>query len=328
MTKKLISLLLSVVMVATLFVATVSAAGGEANVSMEISATEVNVGDTFTVAVSYEDMKVASFACKLQYDGELVEYVSALPCDPEIPDEFVLCTKRGVSVGTISTPAEAKVNSQIGFVVVGMTESSYVACDIYVATFVAKQAGTVEFTLVEDSSGTDGYKDVVETKSVTITAPHVCAPADTKYESDGSSHWQLCSCGAKLNIGTCAGGSATCTAKAVCSVCGNNYGELAAHDFTAEVKKAETLVNADAINCNTAAEYYYSCSACGAVEGKADHTFKGEVDATKHNFGELIPEVGATFTYENLEILVTKASDFMAEEIEVKVNPIIETVEE
>ena len=301
MTKKLISLLLSVVMVATLFVATVSAAGGEANVSMEISATEVNVGDTFTVAVSYEDMKVASFACKLQYDGELVEYVSALPCDPEIPDEFVLCTKRGVSVGTISTPAEAKVNSQIGFVVVGMTESSYVACDIYVATFVAKQAGTVEFTLVEDSSGTDGYKDVVETKSVTITAPHVCAPADTtKYESDGTGHWQLCSCGAKLNEGTCAGGSATCTAKAVCSVCGNTYGELAAHDFTAEVKKAETLVNADAINCNTAAEYYYSCSACGAVEGKADHTFKGEVDTTKHNFGELIPEVGATHTKDEL----------------------------
>ena len=58
-----------------------------------------------------------------------------------------------------------------------------------------------------------------------------------------------------------------------------------------------------------------------------------EIDATTVNgwISEIqgsIPEKGFSFEYENLEILVTKANDFMAEEIEVKVNPIVETVEE
>ena len=35
------------------------------------------------------------------------------------------------------------------------------------------------------------------------------------------------------------GGSATCTAQAICTVCGNSYGDLASHNYTAADKKAE-----------------------------------------------------------------------------------------
>lgn len=76
------------------------------------------------------------------------------------------------------------------------------------------------------------------------------------------------------------GGTATCTAKAICSICDQPYGDFAAHSFTAETKKAEALKSAG--NCRDVAVYYYSCSACGAVENNDNHTFNGDKDATKH----------------------------------------------
>ena len=52
MTKKLLTLLLCVVMVASVFVATVAAAGGEGNVILTVDGpTEVNIGDTVKVKV-------------------------------------------------------------------------------------------------------------------------------------------------------------------------------------------------------------------------------------------------------------------------------------
>ena len=61
--------------------------------------------------------------------------------------------------------------------------------------------------------------------------------------------------------GTCSGGTATCTERAICGVCGGAYGELAAHDFTAEVAE-EKYLKSEA-TCTEAAVYYKSCKACG-----------------------------------------------------------------
>lgn len=70
------------------------------------------------------------------------------------------------------------------------------------------------------------------------------------------------------------GGTATCTAKAVCTVCSQPYGDFAPHSYTAETKKAEALKTAG--NCRDVAVYYYSCSACGEVENNDSHTFNGD----------------------------------------------------
>lgn len=70
------------------------------------------------------------------------------------------------------------------------------------------------------------------------------------------------------------GGTATCTAKAVCTVCSQPYGDLAAHSYTAETKKPEALKTAG--NCRDVAVYFYSCSACGKVENNDSHTFLGD----------------------------------------------------
>lgn len=73
------------------------------------------------------------------------------------------------------------------------------------------------------------------------------------------------------------GGNATCTAQAVCTVCGKSYGEYADHSFTAETEKDEALTAA--VDCQHKAVYYYSCSACGEVESDDDHTFEGDYGA-------------------------------------------------
>lgn len=70
------------------------------------------------------------------------------------------------------------------------------------------------------------------------------------------------------------GGTATCTAQAVCTVCSQPYGDFAPHSYTAETKKAEALKTAG--NCRDVAVYFYSCSACGNVENNDSHTFNGD----------------------------------------------------
>ena len=76
------------------------------------------------------------------------------------------------------------------------------------------------------------------------------------------------------------GGTATCTAQAVCTVCSQPYGDLAAHSYTAADKKTEAVKSKG--NCNDYAVYYYSCSACGKVENNDSHTFNGDKDANTH----------------------------------------------
>ena len=79
---------------------------------------------------------------------------------------------------------------------------------------------------------------------------------------------------------SCSGGTATCQAKAVCSVCGQAYGQLAAHDFTAEVVEEKYLKSA--ATCTEKATYYKSCTVCGE---KGTETFEvGNI--LGHDWGE------------------------------------------
>ena len=105
----------------------------------------------------------------------------------------------------------------------------------------------------------------------------------TSWEKDASGHWHKCNtegCTEKDSYAGHSGGSATCTEKATCSICGQAYGDLASHNYTAEAKKAEALKTAG--NCRDYAVYYYSCSACGKVENNDSHTFLGDKVATNH----------------------------------------------
>lgn len=90
------------------------------------------------------------------------------------------------------------------------------------------------------------------------------------------------SCGYKTEWENHTGGTATCTAKAVCSVCGEAYGELAAH-----VADSTYRYNADG--------HWTACATCGTpmsnqeahTGGTADCQHKAVCDVCRQPYGEL-----------------------------------------
>lgn len=100
----------------------------------------------------------------------------------------------------------------------------------------------------------------------------------TKWHTNSTTHWHECSvCGKKLDVSAHKGGTATCQNKAVCDVCGQSYGDLAAHTF---VEKSDAQYFKSAATCVSKAFYYKSCSVCGE---KSTETFEyGSVNPNNH----------------------------------------------
>ena len=106
--------------------------------------------------------------------------------------------------------------------------------------FVAETPATCNATGVKEhykcdcrrKSVTDGVYDIVSDTELILAinpANHTGAP-DSKWHSDSANHWQeYTCCHARANEAAHSGGAATCTAQAVCQVCGKAYGPLAAH---------------------------------------------------------------------------------------------------
>ena len=88
--------------------------------------------------------------------------------------------------------------------------------------------------------------------TVTIGA-HTCA-AQGDWQHDENGHWKLCTCGAEVDRAAHMGGTATCTEKAVCDVCGSSYGAINPDNHTGEIVWTKTA---------TAHSSKYSC--CDAV---------------------------------------------------------------
>ena len=117
-------------------------------------------------------------------------------------------------------------------------------------------------TLTVNGNETPGQTDASQ---VTISSPaphsHICSDGWT---SDATGHWHRCAdanCTEKLNFAAHSGGTATCTAKKKCEVCGEPYGELNPSNHTAlsDWKFDET-------------SHWKTCNDCGAIIEKAAHS--------------------------------------------------------
>ncbi len=92
----------------------------------------------------------------------------------------------------------------------------------------------------------------------------------------------------------CHGGKATCTAKAICEVCGKAYGEMTAHTFTKTVS-AKYLKSA--ATCTAKAVYYTSCTECGqSSKGTKDEATFEYGNALGHKYGEWVSNGDGTHT--------------------------------
>ena len=130
------------------------------------------------------------------------------------------------------------------------------------------------------------------------------------WKSNETEHWQVCTCGAVFNKAEHSGGTATCTQRATCTVCGAEYGDALGHDFTTSWthddnehwKQCSRCDEKDDVSphtwdsgtitiaptCTKAGERTYTCTECGATKIEpipaTGHSWKSDwtSDATHH----------------------------------------------
>ena len=130
------------------------------------------------------------------------------------------------------------------------------------------------------------------------------------WKSNETEHWQVCTCGAVFHKAQHSGGTATCTQRATCTVCGEEYGDVLGHDFTTSWthddnehwKQCSRCDEKDDVSphtwnsgtvttaptCTKAGERTYTCTECGATKIEpipaTGHSWKSDwtSDATHH----------------------------------------------
>ena len=152
-------------------------------------------------------------------------------------------------------------------------------------------------------------------------AGHYNHTADSEWHNsaDGKYHYHKCThCSEILDKADHSGGTATCENKAVCSVCGLEYGDKLGHDYgevkytwTDTVCKAERVCKHDSAHIEsetvTATGMTITAATC-KEKGKMKYTAtfvntafamqekEVDIDFAEHDFDTLIPEVPATTT--------------------------------
>ena len=173
------------------------------------------------------------------------------------------------------------------YITQGLTEK-YTDADsqtLSITELPAGQTFSYKVQIVTD----DGYKCF--SKPFTVST---CAHGGEKtLQHDETHHWYVCGkCGAELDRAEHSGGTATCTAKAVCSTCQTAYGELGGH----------TLTKHDAVDATCTAPgnvEYWHCSVCG--KNFSDSAGTGELTeitspALNHNWGAWTSNGNGTHT--------------------------------
>ena len=124
------------------------------------------------------------------------------------------------------------------------------------------------------------------TDEATFTSGNILGHDWGAWTSNGNdTHTRVCSRDAShTETDNCSGGTASCTKKAVCEVCGGEYGEMNAHDFTAETATEQYLKSA--ATCTEKAVYYKSCTVCGlSSKGTANEATFTSGDILGHDWG-------------------------------------------
>ncbi|MBQ9703167.1 MAG: hypothetical protein IJV68_01335 [Clostridia bacterium] len=161
----------------------------------------------------------------------------------------------------------------------------------------------------------------------TCTEPKTCKRTDcgategnalghsfgTEWKTDGTNHWKECACGEKSEVAAHSGGTATCVAKAKCSVCNAEHGSLADHNYSEATCTAKAKCSVCNAETGELAAHKYSeatctakakCSVCNAETGElaahkyseATCTAKAKCSVCNAETGELKAHSGGTAT--------------------------------
>ena len=197
------------------------------------------------------------------------------------------------SLVTLSVDGEqvfAKLNTQGRYGSHGssLTASDYEQCALEKLGFTFNYLGGNR-----DGGDTPAWKlsNTFDYIKVTLGDDHTHTYGTT-YSSDSTGHWKTCTeCGANGEFSKHTGGTATCTAKAVCETCDQPYGELGAHKLTKTAAKAATCTEAgynEYWTCKTCGKYFSDEKGENAIADLAAwKTGDGKINATGHNYGDI-----------------------------------------
>ena len=150
----------------------------------------------------------------------------------------------------------------------------------------------VSFNSASDAFELDYHFNPERLMDITADAFRLCEPDVSRgYSYNETAHWYVCagseSCDVMFGYEKHSSGKATCTEKAVCAVCGHEYGNVAGHEISKHAAKAPTCIDTGNIE-------YYSCSNCGKLftdeNGKNETTLAAVTIAAtgKHSFGNWV----------------------------------------
>lgn len=150
----------------------------------------------------------------------------------------------------------------------------------------------VSFDSASDAFNLDYHFNPERLMDITADAFRLCEPDVSRgYSYNETAHWYVCagseSCDVMFGYEKHSSSKATCTEKAVCAVCGHEYGNVAGHEISKHAAKAPTCIDAGNIE-------YYSCSNCGKLftdeNGKNETTLAAVTIAAtgKHSFGNWV----------------------------------------
>ena len=109
--------------------------------------------------------------------------------------------------------------------------------------------------------------------------------SNNEWVSSEGKHHQICDCGVKINEGECSGGTADCMNKAVCSECGNEYGELDNANHGANESEWVSDGTSHWHACNNGCQYRFNEAECDG--GKATCVSKAVCDVCNNEYGDI-----------------------------------------
>ena len=238
-----------------------------------------NSGETVTVEYLLSDKELT----KAELDGmTFTAYTAPFGIDPD--NEYIIYVRLTDKAGnTDYICSDGIVLDGTSPVITGI-ENGKIYCEAQTVTIDEKYVDTVtvngtEVTLDENNSFTlapaDGEQRIVVTDKAGNTAEMTVTVNDWhtfgEWQSNGDgTHTRQCTVDGCNGLETkdCSGGTATCTERAVCEVCGKAYGEPDPNNHT-DLKHFATKAATEDSEGNI--EYWY-CSGCGKYYSDKDGT--------------------------------------------------------
>ena len=238
-----------------------------------------NSGETVTVEYLLSDKELT----KAELDGmTFTAYTAPFGIDPD--NEYIIYVRLTDKAGNADyICSDGIVLDGTSPVITGI-EDGKIYCEAQTVTIDEKYVDTVtvngtEVTLDENNSFTlapaDGEQRIVVTDKAGNTAEMTVTVNDGhtygEWVSNGDgTHTRQCTVDGCNGLETkdCSGGTATCTEKAVCEVCGKAYGELDPKNHT-DLMHIPTKAATEDSEGNI--EYWY-CSGCGKYYSDKDGT--------------------------------------------------------